>query len=167
MNQQDLNSLYEKEASSVYRFFYFKFFDKVTAEDLTSEVFLAFAQKVAQNKRMDDPRRYLYGIVKLVFVRYLRKKYISKMFVRVPVEEFAGRVDIFLEEVDSKPTIEEFALEYIQKLPEKQKMIAQMRFVEKMDLAEICEKLGKDMNYVKTTQKRAIAALKKLAACTP
>ena len=161
MNQPDLNTLYEKEASSVYRFFYFKFFDKVIAEDLTSDVFLAYAQKVAQSKRMDDPRRYLYGIVKLVFVRYLKQKYISKMFVRVPVEDFAARVDVFLQEIDTKPTIEEFARGYIEKLPEKQRAIAQMRFIEKMDLSEICEKLGKDMNYVKTTQKRAIAALKK------
>jgi DNA-directed RNA polymerase specialized sigma24 family protein len=35
-----------------------------------------------------------------------------------------------------------------------------MRLIEKMSLDEICEKLGKNMNYVKTTQKRGIRNLK-------
>jgi DNA-directed RNA polymerase specialized sigma24 family protein len=49
-------------------------------------------------------------------------------------------------------------------LPDKQRAILMLRLVEKRSLSEICELTGKDMNYVRTTQKRGIARLRELVA---
>jgi DNA-directed RNA polymerase specialized sigma24 family protein len=55
-------------------------------------------------------------------------------------------------------------------LPEKQRLVLKMRLIDKCSLHDICANLNKDMNYVKTTQKRGLHNLKLLFAagqCTP
>jgi RNA polymerase sigma factor (sigma-70 family) len=49
-------------------------------------------------------------------------------------------------------------------LPEKQRIVISLRLIEKLSLKEIAQELGKNMNYVKTTQKRAIKNLKEIFA---
>ncbi len=167
LSNVEINDLYEQNIDRIYRFFFYKFLDKVIAEDCTSEVFLTFVRKVKELTKIDEPNKYLFGIAKLVFLRRVKRKYIDKLFMHIDVSDFQSHVTQFEETVESKPTIEEFAASYIDHLPEKQKQVAKMRLIDKMGLDEICQKLNKDMNYVKTTQKRALAGLRKLIACTP
>jgi RNA polymerase sigma factor (sigma-70 family) len=83
------------------------------------------------------------------------------------MEDFEpGYIDEFTEEIEEKETAEEKISKYIEQLPSKQKEIITLRLIDKLDLKAICEKLNKDMNYVKTTQKRAIRSLKQLIECT-
>ncbi len=161
-----VNEIYEEHVDRIYRFFFFKLQDKEVAQDLTSDTFLQFVRQVAK-KDMDDPVKYLYGIAKLVFLKHLKRKYKDKIFMRLDVSEFGQYVKQFNEDVEEHETLEEFAKPFIKKLPERQRTVATMRFIEKLELKEIAKKLGKDMNYVKTTQKRAIKSLKKMIACTP
>jgi RNA polymerase sigma-70 factor (ECF subfamily) len=167
MTNREIEHIYNEHFRKIYRFFYYKILSRETAEDLTSETFMKFLA-IAQNKTdIDDPVKYLYGVTKLVFLQHLKKKYQGLKFVSIETEsEFGGVVDEFLEEVDETRTPEELALKYIDKLPQKQQAILRMRLLEKLSLTEICAKTGKDMNYVKTTQKRGLRNLKLLFAGT-
>lgn len=163
MNDFELEHLYNKNFKKIYRYFYIKFQSKEIAEDLTSDAFIKFLSIIKYKEDIYDPEKYLFGIVKLVFIEQLRKKY--KGLKTIPIEkeqDFGGRMDEFLNDVDNAPSPIDIVISYIDKLPNKQAMILRLRLIEKLSLKEICLRLNRDMNYVKTTQKRAIKNLKLL-----
>ena len=162
LSKEQVNQIYEENLDKIYKFFFFKVFNQGIAEDLTSDVFLRFVQNVKNKKEMQDPPKYLFGIVRNVWAGYLREKYRSKIDPHAEVKDFGVEIDLFNEDVEEYPTLEEYAKHYINQLPDKQRIILWMRLIDKMELKEICEKLGKDMNYVKTTQRRGIASLRKM-----
>lgn len=173
MTDSELEQIYNQHFRKIYRFFYYKILSREVAEDLTSDTFMNFVE-ILQNKdrsEVIDPVKYLYGIAKLTLVKHLKEKYSSIQSIPIESEaDFGGYVDTFLEDVDNSPTPEDLAMKYINELPEKQRLVITLRLIEKNSLKEICEILNKDMNYVKTTQKRGISNLKLLFAageCTP
>lgn len=164
LDNTDLEIIYEQNVDKIYKFFYNKFYDKEIAEDLTSEVFLEFV-KATKSKTPENAIKYLYGITHKVFLQALRKKYKEKTTSFESIENFPEYLeDNITSTYDKKIKNVEILIE---KLPEKQKVVLHMRLIEKHSLKDIADILSKDMNYVKTTQKRGIKSLKKLLACTP
>ena len=167
--QREILKIYHDNIKKLYGFYYSRTLSKEIAEDLTSEAFTTFAESAAQNwDSIDDPTKYLFGIAKNVFMQHLREKYTHtntdlENLEHVDFEEF------FKKTSDEGPKIylEDIAEKYIEDLPKAQKRVISMRLLDKMTLKEIAQELGKDMNYVKTTQKRAIKSLKKMVECTP
>lgn len=165
MNNEELKSLYREQMPRVYKFFYYKTLSRADSEDLTSETFLQFVEK-SQSTAINERVKYLWGIANNVFTNYLRIKY-RVQFTDFDEEQFQDYAEEFITDRESIPTIEERALPYINQLPESQKIVANLRLIEKNSLTDICLILNKDMNYVKTTQKRALHSLRKIVACTP
>lgn len=159
-----IENLYENNFEKIYRFFYYKLLSKELAQDLTSETFLTLIEHINNGKTIDNWTNYLYGIARNVFLKFLKKKYQQDLSSQYDINTFAEYVELSIKEVDNLQTIEEKAQIYIQKLPEKQRIVLHARLIEKKSLEEICTLLGKDMNYVKTTQKRGLHSLKELAA---
>lgn len=160
--QQELSEIFDKNFEKIYRFFYIKTLSKEDAEDLTSETFLRFAQQLAGGQEVDKRDAYLYGIARFVFFNFLRKRY---QLTTVQLNELH---DVH-QELVNVPQIDllSFVLKLAERLPEKQRQVIELRLGQKLTLSEIAETLNRDMNYVKTTQKRAIHSLKQLVACTP
>ncbi len=159
MDRQEIEIIFDKNFTRIFRFFYYKVLSKEKAEDLVSETFLIFVEQVQKRKDIEKPENFLYGVAKVVFRRFLQKKYKEAKFVQLD-ESFMTQVEDYVNEVDKK-TPEELLLSFLDLIPEKQRRVIELRLIEKCSLQEICEKLGKDMNYVKTTQKRAIHSLRK------
>jgi RNA polymerase sigma-70 factor, ECF subfamily len=159
----DIALFYDLNFENLYRFFYYKTLSKDIAQDLTSETFLTFATILSKkNIEMQDPKKYLYGIAKNIFVKYLRQKYKQEIPMSTLSRDFEEYIEEFVQESISTTDYTEIIAKYIPMLPEKQGIVIKLRFVEKLTLSEICAKLGVDMNYVKTTQKRGIKSLKNL-----
>jgi RNA polymerase sigma-70 factor, ECF subfamily len=166
MAQDFVLGVFEKNFKKVYRYFYYKTFSKEEAEDLTSETFLQFLKQAHQHENsIDKPDSYLYGIAQNIFRTFLRTKYKLPLISMFSLPEFAQELENVTEDkiIDMKAKLKEL----IAQLPEKQKEIIQLRLVEGKTITEIMQLTGKNNNYVKTTQKRAIRNLKKLLACTP
>lgn len=165
----DIAKIYDENFERIYKFFYYKFLSKDISEELTSETFLKFVERIKKdNVEIDNLKSYLLGIAHNVYITQLKMKYKEGIQYNPEAEqEFGSAIDETIEQVEESSTIEEIALPFIQKLPDKQKEIAMLRFIDKNSLEDICKKLNKDMNYVKTTQKRAIRSLKNIIACTP
>ncbi|OGK38175.1 hypothetical protein A3F60_03005, partial [Candidatus Roizmanbacteria bacterium RIFCSPHIGHO2_12_FULL_39_8] len=142
-----------------------KLLNKRIAEDLTSDVFTIFVKHIRENKPIDNIQAYLFGIAKNVFFMHLRKKYKEPVISYSEIYDFSAYV-LASHEAKNKDFMETLK-QYLPQLPEKQRIIITMRLIDKKSLSEIARELGKDMNYVKTTQKRAIHTLRKLIACTP
>lgn len=165
MNDRELRQFYREQMPKVYKFFYYKTLSRTVTEDLTGEVFLQFVSKLSDTA-IEDNAKYLWSIAHNIFNQFLRDKY-KLQSTTYDEEIFTSYVDEYIEERESIQTLEERVLPYIQLLPAKQQEVARLRLIEKNSLSDICLILKKDMNYVKTTQKRAIRKLKELVACTP
>lgn len=135
-----------------------------TAEDLTSDVFMTMLEQLkAKSDSIQDADKYLYGVMKIVWLQYLRRKYDQPLTYVEDIEDFSRYVTDELEAFTGK-TLAERAAPYIEKLPAKQREVMLLRFGQGMSLSEICSHLDVSMNYVKTTQKRGLKSLKQLVA---
>lgn len=110
---------------------------------------------------IDDNKKYLYAIMRNIWTDYLRAKYKQTVDSLESIEDFEDHatkvIDVF-ETSDFKQR----AMNFIEKLPKKQKEIAKLRLIEERGIREVAEILGKNSSYVKTTQNRAIKSLKRM-----
>lgn len=159
-----IDDLYERHLRTVYGFFMVKTMHRQTAEDLTSEVFLRTLEQLTNAAAsIQDPDKYLYGVMRLTWITYLRAKYAQPVTHIENLEDFAQyaaeTIDVFLNQ-----QLAERAEPFIAALPEKQRLVLTKRLLEGYSLQEIAGALGKDINYVKTTQRRGLAALRRAVA---
>lgn len=162
----DVEDAYSHYMEQIYAFFAAKLLDKKAAEDLTSETFITLVKHVKNNIDIENIRAYLFGIARNLFLLHLRQKYAAPQVSYAEYDDFVSYVHTTIEKTKSQ-SLEERILPFIKQLPEKQQTVITMRLIDKCSLTDIAAKLGRDMNYVKTTQKRAIHTLKELVACTP
>ncbi|MEP7103978.1 MAG: RNA polymerase sigma factor [Candidatus Dojkabacteria bacterium] len=160
VSKNDLSLIYDSHFDRIYKFFYYKTLNKNIAEDLTSETFLTFVKLLNEHKQVDNITAFLYGVGKNIFMQYLRKKYqegIPFSALDENFEEYAAEV---VRTAENEETPEEKLLKILDQIPSKQREVIRLRFIEKLGLEEIAQKLGKDMNYVKTTQKRGLKSIR-------
>lgn len=158
----DVDSLYQQHFKAVYKFFYFKSFDQTTAEDLTSQTFLILVEKMYDpDIAITDHKKFLYGIMRKVWLRFLQAKYRNQEQLIADMEDFEAYVQTELSR-EAQTSDEERVKRFVDMLPASQQKVMELRLIKRHSLAEICDQLGKDMNYVKTTQKRAIKNLHRL-----
>lgn len=155
---QDLEQIYDEYVDKVYKYFYIQCLDRHTAEDLTSHTFISFMEKLKENK-VTDNKKYLYAIMRNVWMDHLRLKYKQAVDSIDSIEDFEQHAEQAISVFESKD-LKERASYFIGKLPEKQAQVARMRLIEGYSLKEIATKLGKNMAYVKTTQNRALKSLR-------
>ena len=158
---EDLETFYDEYVDKVYKYFYINCFNRSVAEDLTSQTFVSFLAKVKEMK-IDDNKKYLYAIMRNIWMDYLRSKYketIESIESIESIEDFEDHTAQAISGFESK-NIKQRAQTYIERLPKKQRQVAHMRLIEEMTLREIAKELGKKVSYVKTTQSRAIKSLK-------
>jgi RNA polymerase sigma-70 factor, ECF subfamily len=157
-----IEQIYDQNSKAVYKFFYFKSLSQQIAEDLTSQTFLIMVGKMHNREVViKDHKKFLYGIMRNVWLRYLQQKYRENIQLIEDMEDFEAYVDSeLMREVQTSD--EERVRKFIEKLPSSQQQVMRLRLIEHQTLSEICSSLGKDMNYVKTTQKRGIQNLKRL-----
>lgn len=160
-----LELLFDEEFSKVYKFFYYKLQDASVAEDLASESFMRLAEKVKQGEDIEDYKSYLYGICKLVFLERLKEKYES-VNLQLETLNYINYVNSTVKVYSNKDELWQLLEKLIRKLPEKQRLIMELRHIQKLSIKETAEKLDKNENYIKTTQKRAFKSLRKLVAET-
>lgn len=164
----EITEFYEQYFHRIYQYLYYKVLSTEVAEDLTGDTFLAFAEYLNKNKaNIDNPRAFLYGIAYRKLQDYLRNKYkLPMMPVDLDSMQIVAEVDDYVQKQKTL-TPEEKVMLVIDKLPEQQREIIELRLYEKLSLQEVCDRIGKDMSYVKTTQNRAIKKLKSLLTGIP
>ena len=124
----DIEGQYDK----IYRYCYFKLFDKQLAQDITQETFLRFYKhEVSIKKNQELP--YLYTIAKNLCIDAFRKK---------PVES----LDVISEDAAYDPTeqwINDFTLKtIIAKLPQDEQDILYLRYASELSIVSISKIIG-------------------------
>jgi RNA polymerase sigma factor (sigma-70 family) len=163
----ELSEVYEQNIELIYRYFRLRTFSKEVAEDLTSDTFLRFVDKreLFENSELASAKAYLYGIAKNVLLEYLKQKYQQEISLGDNLD-FYEHVSVYVETYSKADVRDAILKGLIAQLPGKQREIATLRLLEKKSSQEVMKITGKDSNYVRTTQKRAVASLKKLWECT-
>ncbi len=157
----ELEQFYDKYVDKVYKFFYVKCLNRSIAEDLTSQTFVNFIEQRQRGTQMQDSKKYLYGIMRNTWAGFLRERYQAALEYVENIEDF---------EIYSHSQIEQFeshephnrVLPFIDQLPEKQKLVLSLKLLEERTNKQIANELGKDVNYVKTTYRRAVDRLREM-----
>jgi RNA polymerase sigma-70 factor (ECF subfamily) len=158
----NLEDTYEHYVDAVYKFFYIKCLDRHYAEDLTSQTFIAVAEKMQDpDYVINDTKKFVYGVMRNIWLVYLREKYKHQETAVQDMHDFAAFVEEEVAEYESM-TVKQRAEQYINQLPEKQRDVLTMRLLEGMTTKDICASTGHNSNYVKTTYKRGLKRLKLL-----
>ncbi len=161
---QIIEDVYRDNAEKLYRFFYFKVLNKQVAEDLTSETFMALAEKIPTlQKDKTLLEKYLYGIAKNKWNMYLRDKYKREEFETENIDDFSQYVSSELDTMQSL-SLKERALYFIKMLPPKMRIVAMLRLIDGLLPSEIAVRIKKPINYVKVTLRRALRRLEELVA---
>ena len=122
----------EKQYDKIYRYCYFKLYDKQLAQDITQETFLRFYR---QGLTLDNDKElpYLYTIAKNLCIDHFRKRTVESL------EEIT-------EEVIDDPTedlISNLTLRMtISKLPGDERELIFLRYVNEISIATICKITG-------------------------
>lgn len=162
-----LAEIYDGYVEKIYRFFFYKVLNRETAEDLTSQTFLTFAHSIKVRTDIKNYRNFLFGIAKNIFLKFLREKYAHPEKNIDDIEDFSEEfVDTFIDEVESGKHVLDMLEKVLPQLPEKQRQVLQLRFIEGNSIKDIAKILNKDDNYVSTTQKRGLKSLRDIVACT-
>ena len=130
------------------------------AEEVVSEAFLKFWERRSQFEQVDKIRSFLYVVVKNLCLNRNRK---SRFIVQIDdisdyEEVLVEDSDIFLQIVRTELLTQIF--EEVNLLPEKQKMIFQMSFMEDLTIEQISAKLLMTPNAVYANKSRALATLR-------
>ncbi len=145
------------------------------AEDITQDVFLRAWKNLKKFDRTKSFKTWLFAIAKNASLNWIKKKkpsLFSEFSVKNAHGETEGGEAFFADtRMDQSPLPDElFAradrtlqlVGAIEKLPQAQRTVLELRHYDEYSFREIGESLGEPLNTVKSRYRRALAALKKL-----
>jgi RNA polymerase sigma-70 factor (ECF subfamily) len=155
-NFEAFGELYSLYLDRIYRYIFYQVNDRMTAEDITEEVFLKAWKAIGTCKGKERTfLSWLYRIAHNHLVNTLRS-----MTRFISIEK-----DNVVEVTDPKQGIEanldyQDLLETINCLPQNQKQVIILKFIEGMDNREISKIMKKNEGAIRVLQMRALSKIK-------
>ena len=148
--------LYGVYLDRIYRYIFYQINDRAMAEDLTEEVFLNAWRSIGKYKWRGQPfSAWLYRIARNHVIDHYRT---SRQHQMLEDNIMADTGDPE-REVEGKQT-QRRLLEAVSTLPEQQRQVIIMKFIDDMDNREIEEATGKSQGAIRILQMRALATLR-------
>jgi len=151
--------LYGIYLDRIYRYVFYQLREKMAAEDLTEEIFLKAWRAISSYKGKGQAfSSWLYRIAHNHVIDEFRSR--RKQLVSLETEmEIATEVAEPQQEMERKLAEQEM-LRLISCLPQKQKQVIILKFVEGLDNREIGQITGKSQGAIRISQMRALTALR-------
>jgi RNA polymerase sigma-70 factor (ECF subfamily) len=152
-------ALYQQNQPSVYTYIYYRVGERMTAEDLTAEVFVRLVGKINRFKPGKRPiLAWLYTIAgNLVADHYRRKGRATWLPLSEEVRSNGHSPSQMVQTAQEHNRL----AAAMEQLTEEQRQVVLLRFVERRSIAETAAILGKTEGAVKALQHRALAALRR------
>ena len=148
--------LYSIYLDRIYRYVFYQVKNKATAEDITEEVFIKAWKAIGSCKgKAQTLSSWLYRIAHNHVIDILRSRRKQLSIEMETVGEVSGPEL----EVEGKLERQEL-LEVIACLPQNQKQVIILKFIEGLDNHEIGQVMGKSQGAIRVSQMRALAALR-------
>ena len=157
---QDFALLYDTYVQPIYRFVYFKVANHDEAEDITSEVFLKAWHYIQAKKEISSFRGLLYRIARNCIIDLYRSR--SSQPEVITAEEIEqGDSGAWQTNVEIQIESEKVVLA-LKKLKQEYQEVITLRYVEQLEVAEICDIIGKGNIAVRVTLHRALKKLQEI-----
>ena len=157
-NFEAFGELYSVYLDKIYRYVFYQINDKMTAEDITEDVFVKAWKAIKSCKGKSNTfRSWLYRIAHNHLINTLQK---SQRYTSIEKENLVDIRDPKLE-IDILLERQELA-EVITCLPQNQKQVIVLKFIEGMDNREIGKIMNKSEGAVRISQMRALARLRQI-----
>lgn len=150
--------LYDLHLDTVYRYVYYKVSDPAQAEDLTAQVFLKAWEAMPRYRWREIPfSHWLMRLARNAVIDHYRtsrshRELDEGMVSREPDPQGEYLRGEELQQLSSA----------LRRLPEEQRMVLVLRFVEEMDYAQLAAIMGKSQGALRVIQHRALATLRRL-----
>lgn len=149
--------LYDTFLERIYRYVFYQVRDQMTAEDITEEVFLKAWKAIKSCKGREQTfSSWLYRIAHNHVIDNFRSQ---RKNVSLEMDRLTSTVDIE-ERVELRLEHEQL-LNMISRLPEPQKQVIILKFIEGVDNREIGQIIGKRQGAIRALQMRALKTLRR------
>jgi len=150
-------NLYSIYLDRIYRYVFYQVRDKMIAEDITEEVFVKAWKAIGSCKGKEQTfSSWLYRIAHNQVIDNLRSKRGQLSLEMETVDEVSGP------EVEVEAELErQELLGLIACLPQNQRQVIILKFIEGLDNREIAQVMGKSQGAVRVLQMRALARLRR------
>ncbi len=151
--------LYRMHYDAIFRYCAHRLFERVAAEDVTSQVFLKVVEKFGSFKGNEQQFRYwLYKIATNAINNHFRKTVRRNNLLEGAAERANSHDD------DDRASSERLALlrEAMLALKPRHQTIITLRFFENLKVTEIAEVLGSSPGTVRSQMARALAKLREM-----
>jgi len=157
-NLEAFGELYSIYLDRIYRYIFYQIKDKMTAEDITEEVFIKAWKAIKSCKGKEKTfSSWLYRIAHNQVVDNLRSQ--RKHLSTEAVENLA---DVSNPELETEGNLErQELLASLSCLPQSQKQVIILKFIEGLDNREIEHIMGKSQGAIRVLQMRALSTLKR------
>ena len=157
----NFTDLYQECVDSIYRFVFFKVSDKDIAWDITQECFLKMWRQIQGGAAIKNDRALLYTIARNSVIDHWRQKGRGQ---NVALDDVAHILRDDSDLFEDKASQDEIArlLRCVDKLPESQREIVLLRYVDDLSYSEIGRVIGKNTVAARVAAHRAVRSLKKI-----
>lgn len=148
--------LYSNHVERIYRYVFYQVRDKMTAEDITEEVFIKAWRAIDSCKGKEDTfSAWLYRIAHNCTIDALRRRQKQLVTEIEPIAEVSHPQP----EIETELKRQEL-LEAIAYLPQNQRQVITLKFIEGLDNQEIGQVMDKNQGAIRILQMRALATLR-------
>jgi RNA polymerase sigma factor (sigma-70 family) len=155
-----VRTAFQENAAEIYRFIYAKVGNRAAAEDITSVVFLKAVRWIAADRSADSVRAWLYATARTSIADFWRAQAQDDRVARDMAQHllFCGS--------DSEQEVRrtrERAERILASLPEREREVLTLRFLQNLDSRRIAAKLGITPGNARVVQLRALRRAAALA----
>lgn len=161
-DRQAFGKLYEKHALRVFRHAYFLTGDPVLAEDLTAQTFLKALEAIPRYEQRGVP--FIAWLLRIAGNLTINYKKAQKNGHHAQLPESLEDDDRFIspEKTCEAKSNGERIWRFVRKLPNEQRQVIVMRFIDDLPYQEVAQVLGKSVGAVRVIQFRALANLRNM-----
>jgi len=156
----DWDAIYRHNVERVYRLMYSKVGNRADAEDLTAEVFTAALRPLRVSASAPEVRAYLFTTARTVLAGHWRRTLGIEVTVLDTDDERWLMAPSTVPDEPTNAPVQAAAL--LAQLPEKQRQILQLRFLQACSLKESAAAMGITVTNAKVLQHRALRAAAKI-----
>jgi len=161
VSQRDTDAfqaLYESHLDTVYRYVYYKVGNGQLAEDLTQHIFMKAWEAIHRYQWRELPfQHWLLRLARNAVIDHYRSMKPTNSSLLDPVSVGVDP-EIELAQSEMVNTLQDA----VRQLPDEQREVIVLRFIEQMPHADVAQHLGKSAATVRVIQHRALQALRRL-----